>query len=181
MGYLISELEDDAFMSDSLACIPYEYVAKKSKFSWQEIVYGISNKILSSNAAVEHAMKEFEAIDDYPDALLELASLKKGDPIHPYVDDLANAEEKEDAKSIQGKWLYLLLAWIYENKDGFTDPLQLVEQVYADFDYPESIEPFVRYMPSDEPSLGSVEKDTARLYEKWNSYLLGQSEFYEAC
>ena len=78
----------------------------------------------------------------------------------------------------EAKWLYVLLSWIYENRSDFDDALQAVEQVYADFDYPQSIESFVRYMPSDEPSLGSIEKDTERLYKKWDSYLSSQSETY---
>lgn len=51
------------------------------------------------------------------------------------------------------------------------DPLDDVETVYAEFDYPPEVGRFVRYMPSDEPDLGSRERNEARLVEKWERYL----------
>ncbi|HFC6348968.1 TPA: DUF2247 family protein, partial [Neisseria lactamica] len=45
---------------------------------------------------------------------------------------------------------------------------------YADFDYPEEIESFVRYMPPKDgyiPSAHSNEENIARLYVHWERYL----------
>ena len=66
---------------------------------------------------------------------------------------MADSEAEESPDKIAGKWLYLLLFWIYENRDVYEDPFQVVEQVYAEFSYPRSMEPFVRYMPSNEPTV----------------------------
>ncbi len=44
-------------------------------------------------------------------------------------------------------WLYLLLAWLFENRTSFSDPWVEIEKVYADFGYPKEISGFVRFMP----------------------------------
>ncbi|WP_201714654.1 DUF2247 family protein [Rossellomorea arthrocnemi] len=42
-----------------------------------------------------------------------------------------------------------------------------IEQIYADFEYPESISKLVRYMPMDGPDYGSLELTEKRLYKYW--------------
>jgi hypothetical protein len=52
--------------------------------------------------------------------------------------------------------------------------LETVEAIYADFDYPEEVAQFVRYMPVTDgydPSCYSAEESQARLFEKWQGYL----------
>jgi hypothetical protein len=63
--------------------------------------------------------------------------------------------------------LFLLLAWLYENRGKVQDPLGLVEELYADFDYPEQIAGFVRYMPPQDPS----RVGDSYLVENWRRYL----------
>jgi hypothetical protein len=74
----------------------------------------------------------------------------------------------------------LVLAWIYEHRGAFLDPLQTVEEVYADFGYPERIAGFVRYMPMDGPDLGSREANEQRLMERWKEYLDATAPTYAA-
>ena len=158
--------------------IPYDFVNKKVHLSWQEILYALSQGIFSPASAIEHAMEELRLANEYPQSLVDLASLNKGESIHPYVDELADSEPTQSTENIRDKWLYLLLAWVLEHKDNYSDPLEIVEKIYADFDYPESIESFVRYMPSEEPDLGSVDKNEARLLEKWKKYINKQERRY---
>jgi len=161
-----------------LVVIPYGFVTKKAHLSWREVIYALSQGIFSSFSVVEHAMGELRLADEYPQSLVDLASLNKGEPVHPYVDELAESEPTQSIEAIRDKWLYLLLAWVFEQKDSYSDPLKIVEQIYADFDYPESIAPFVRYMPSDEPDLGSLDKNEARLFDKWKMYMHEQGKRY---
>ncbi|CAK7019983.1 DUF2247 family protein [Saezia sanguinis] len=64
------------------------------------------------------------------------------------------------------KWLYIILLYIFNNREKYKDPFEEVEMVYADFDYPEEIESFVRYMsPKDyNPRQYSFEENIQRLY-----------------
>jgi hypothetical protein len=150
--------------------IPYDFATKKVHLSWREVVYALSQGIFSPASAIEHAMEELRLANEYPQSLVDLASLNKGESIHPYVDELADSEPTQPVEYIRDKWLYLILAWVFEQKDRYSDPLKIVEQIYADFNYPESIAHFVRYMPSNEPDLGSLEKNEARIFEKWKMY-----------
>ena len=65
----------------------------------------------------------------------------------------------------------MVLNWVLEHKELYPDPLETVEIIYADFDYPEVISKFVRYMPMNEESLGSPELNMERLYRKCKNYL----------
>lgn len=59
--------------------------------------------------------------------------------------------------------MYILLHWVFEHKEYYEDPLREVEFIYADFDFPKSIVNFVRYMPTDQPLLSTVEANIERL------------------
>ena len=83
-------------------------------------------------------------------------------------------------ETIQEKWAYLVLAWVYEHRNDYSEPLAVVEEVYAYFDYPEKISAFVRYMPSEAADLGSLELNIARLYERWEAYLKEEAKEYES-
>lgn len=160
---------------DYLKTLPsHEFASKLIKLTWHDVWGAVSRKIVSRQFAVEHALSEWERLDEYPDVLVDLASLGKGGDIHPYIDELVAMEQGQPENEGNEKLLYLVLSWLYETRDSYSDSLEIVEQVYADFDYPEKIEGFVRYMPSDEPDLGSVEKNRARLFEKWAHYLSEQ-------
>ena len=76
----------------------------------------------------------------------------------------------------EAKWLYLALAWLFENRDSVSDPLVQVEMIYADFDYPPEITSLVYYMPCDEPDLGSRELNEARIYANWENYLQAEAK-----
>ena len=95
------------------------------------------------------------------------------------VDQLANAEEARSEEELRGKWLHLALACLYEHRLDDPDPLQRVEEIYADFGYPEGVAQFVRYMPMDGPDLGSREANERRLFERWKRYIDDAATLYE--
>ena len=64
-----------------------------------------------------------------------------------------------------------MLAWFCEHRGEVPDPLQRVEEVYADFGYPEQIAKFVRYVPMEGPDLGRREANERRLFERWKQYI----------
>ena len=67
---------------------------------------------------------------------------------------------------------------LFIQRNKFQDSLGGVEKIYADFNYPEEIESFVRYMPlSDDFDLSSVTNDemNLRMHANW-----GKIFVYEA-
>jgi hypothetical protein len=147
------------------------FIRKRARLTWREVLFGIENELLASGAAVEVAGHELGAHDNPPEVLVQLASLGKGEPTRGLVEQLANAAPKQEPAEVRGKWLYLVLGWIFEHRQSYPDPLQTVEEVYADFGYPECVSAFVRYMPTHEPDLGSRELNERRLYENWQRFL----------
>ena len=158
--------------------LTYNFISNLAQISWQDILLAIQKQFVSREFAIQHAMSELAISDEYPQTLVDLASLNKNDDIHPYIDELASMEPELRSAEFSEKWLYLILAWVYKNRDTYPNPLEIVEQIYADFDYPDSISGFVRYMPSEGPNLGSLEKNNNRLFDKWKIFLDSQRGKY---
>lgn len=151
--------------------IPYQFIRERARMSWREMRFGLVNELLDPEAPVELAVDQVAEIAEPPGALLELAGTGRGEPTMTLIEQLADGEPQRPENEIRDKWLYLVLAWIYEHRDEFPDPLQRVEEVYADFGYPDQIAKFVRYMPMDAPDLGSQEANERRLFERWKQYV----------
>ena len=166
-------------MLQTLSCLSYEFVAKKIFLTWNDISFGITHKIFSPISAIKHAKVKINKQGHYSNVLCELASLEKGDDIHLCLDKLIEAEGEKSIKIIKAKWLYIVLYWIYEHKSDYKDPLALVEEVYADFDYPQEITNFVRYMPLDGIDYGDVGTNEEQLIKKWEIYLLNCAKLYD--
>ncbi len=158
--------------------VTYEFISNQVKLTWKDILYGIEKKYLLPDAAIEHAIAEISYNDEFPQQVMDLASLHKSESesIYPFLSELTNHVTDQNDEIISEKWLYLLLEWVYEHRNSYSEPLSIVEHLYVDFDYPDLIATFVRYMPSDEPDLGSLELNEARLYKNWKSYLDSQKE-----
>lgn len=60
-------------------------------------------------------------------------------------------------------WLYLALDWLHEHRDEYADPFEVVEMLYADFDYPSEIEGFVRFFARGSDRDGSAGASLARM------------------
>jgi len=62
------------------------------------------------------------------------------------------------------------------------DPLQEVEELYADFGYPDAIGDFVRFLPPNDgyhPELHTKDENERRLFRHWEEYLeRGIRHFY---
>lgn len=102
--------------------------------------------------------------------LLSVAGSDQNDPasVREALLEGDHGRESHFPLSSMRKWAYLELKAAYEVRDRLSDPLGVVEEIYADFDYPESVASFVRYMP---PPAGSPTGEDA-LYSRWASYLV---------
>ena len=151
--------------------IPYEFLRTRVPQSWRLLRFGLQNDLLDESAPKDMALDLIGRIREPSAALLALATAERADPMAELVDQLATEEPLVPEGDIRGQWLYLTLAWVYENRAEIADPLRMVEEVYADFDYPERIAQFVRYMPMEGPDLGSLEANERRLFDRWKAYL----------
>lgn len=158
--------------------IPYEFARLRVHLSWRDVLFGLDNQLLDPTVPVEMAIEQLGRLASQERPLINLSTLGGEDSTRPDVEVLASAEQPQDPDEIQTKFLYLVLDWVFTNKTRFSDPLGTVEEVYADFGYPERVARFVRYMPSDEADLGSRELNEQRLYGKWHEFLNEMSTTY---
>ena len=159
--------------------IPYRFICDRTRLSWRDIHFGLVNELLDPKAPVALAIDQVGELEESPAALLDLAGLGEDEPMMEFVERLAEGEPGRSEDEIRRKWLYLVLAWIYEHRHEYSDPLQRVEEVYADFGYPEQVASFVRYMPMVGPDLGSREANERRLFERWKQYIDEVGSTYE--
>lgn len=157
--------------------VPYEFIKDRAKLTWREVKYGIEEALLAPPDAIDVAV-DYLVDGVESESVVRLASLERDAPVLEYVVQLAQTEPERDVVAISDKWAFLVLAWLFEHRDRYADPLGLVEKVYADLGYPEKVAPFVRYMPSDEPALGSSEAHEQRLLQRWADYVEEGTDFY---
>jgi hypothetical protein len=157
--------------------IPATFITDRAGLTWREVLFGVDNELVSPETAIDLAIHALENGTELP-AVIELASLSKTESTRPLVEQLANAESEQELTQVREKWLYLVLAWIFEHRNEYPEPLQVVEEVYADFDYPKEVAAFIRYMPMAGPDRGSRQENNRQLYENWEEYIRNKAVQY---
>lgn len=152
--------------------IPYLFLKTVCpSVTWEDLEFGLKEHLIPVSAVIDHALTLLNS-DNIDSDVMEIACTDPELPIIELVTRLANKNRSITDDDVKTKWLLWLLTWVYENRSSCEDPLALVEEIYADFDYPKEISFLVRYMPSDEPDLGSKLLNEARIIEKWHKYII---------
>ncbi|WP_375038304.1 DUF2247 family protein [Acinetobacter sp. RW6] len=155
--------------------IPADFIDEKVNLSWCDIKWGYENNLLTSEIPIKKA-ENIVSTGSYTKAELELSFLipSESNDITPFINELCpNFKEDEYAITNQ-KWLYVILSWLWINRASFEDPLDEVEIIYTDFDYPAEMDSFIKYMPPTDgynPSLYSYAENINRLMKNWENYL----------
>ena len=160
--------------------IPADFINEKVNLSWCDIKWGYENNLITSELPIKKA-ENIVLTEIYTKAELELSFLipNQSNDIFPYLNELCS-ETNEDS-TIREKWLYILLSWLWINRESFEDPLDEVESIYTDFAYPAEMDSFIKYMPPTDrydPSLYSYAENINRLMKNWESYLQKSAEKY---
>ncbi|MBC1425574.1 DUF2247 family protein [Listeria seeligeri] len=140
----------------------FNFSQTRTNWNWQEILYGMENKIIARSEVINYATHVLdEGILGF-DWVLKVAIADEYEDILPYIHELIYLEDSEDNSTIQDKWRYAILKELYANKSNYEDFNKKVEEIYADFDYPEDMAGFIGYMPS---------VDGKSMEEAWQEYL----------
>ncbi|EAD7872234.1 DUF2247 family protein, partial [Listeria monocytogenes] len=144
---------------------------------WDDIIFGVENKFLDSLSVSEYVVYLMEKGDqDLQDEIINLAWGNEND-VDEYVYNYL-LKNNVNTDMVKDKYLYVLLKLVWENKNNYTDPLEVIEYIYADFDYPSEIEHLVRYMPMKHKNMGSIELNVAEMYKDWEAFLIKKSKIY---
>jgi len=143
-------------------------MAEDMPMTAEDLGYGFERGFLKPADVVALATHEVGCGAD-DDVFVALGSLLRDEAgrVPEVLELLDDPERVHDPRESARKWLYLQLKAAYDERGRLNDPLGVVEEIYADFDYPPAVAPFVRYMPlrpGDEPGVGA-------LMERWRDYL----------
>ena len=129
--------------------LDYDFMtASRIPFDGDDLRLGVSLGLISPTTAIALA-RDIVGRGTTDPSVVGAAELKPDDIAGVRV--ALRAVDPEDADlyppiSVR-RWVFLELKAAYEVRDRLNDPLGVVEQIYADFDYPSSVAAFVRYMP----------------------------------
>lgn len=156
--------------------IPIDFILNKKKPTWRQVSLGVEEGWLEFNSVIKFA-EILVSEGDYRTEVLDIASIT--DTSSSIANELfiLSKNEQENNQEERMYWLRIILAWIYENKEKFDDPLGIVEGLYADFDYPDEIRNLVRYNEAEagyRPQDFSSQENTERLLGLWKKYIDNQ-------
>jgi hypothetical protein len=139
----------------------------------EDLRFGLEKGWLHTPTVIQYAVREVEkgATDSI---LLDTASLlpDEVDKLGEILAQLDDPFRVYDPRRSHRIWLYVQLKAAYERREELADPLGVIEEIYADFDYPPTIADLVRYMPlrdGDEPGVAAI-------LQRWHGYLTEELE-----
>lgn len=155
--------------------IPASFIVKEIDVSWIDVVYGISKKYANFTLAIAYANKVV-SLGNYSDLEFRVScvDVNDSDEVDQLINEICGFEFLSDEVAQKEKWLFIVLYWLWINRFSFDKPLDVVEFIYSDFDYPEEIESFVSYMPPKDdydPSIYSYEENLNHMMNKWKGYI----------
>ncbi|WP_434673311.1 DUF2247 family protein [Pseudomonas sp. R1-15] len=160
----------------TLLLLDGHYIFKKTpRLSWGELLFGLQHGYVNEKGVTDYICDALTI--DAPNEAFEIASLETQEQylVRGLLETL-NEQDSRTGKETSEAWLFLLLSFTYEHKNEYDDPLSLVEELYADFDYPEKIASLIRYMPPQDGSNGSEEL----LFNQWKNIISNYEIFFES-
>jgi hypothetical protein len=155
--------------------LSYAFIKGRVRLSWRDALWGYERQLIGWRGIVDLALdRAAHGANEASVIQLAGAGKEQAHQVGELLRSLAAPESVGGDSDSRDKWVYLVLAWLFENRAEFEDPLEEVERIYADFDYPPDVERFVAYMPPVEdydPAQHSAEENEKRLIEAWRTYL----------
>ena len=156
--------------------LPTEFTIDLVNLSWQEVRFGHARKWLGWKDVAKVASKKIQTKAEIGQLEIELSELTKETAwrVSELLDRVVSSETPQSNGDITRKWLLIVLNWLYENKSSYEDPLREVEVVYAEFDYPQEMKSFVRFLPPGNgyrPQDHSKEENIGRIFDLWREYI----------
>lgn len=163
--------------SPDLQKFSLDFALKHANLTWADILWGYEHELFYWFDVVEIAkikVKDLVDFEEY-DLAFSLTQVSKSciwkvSEILPKLAVLSHS----DTEHSKQKFLYLALAWGYENRHKYENPLDAVSYIFADFDYPDEISHFVPFIPPTDgfdPSKYSRKEIYQRLLNLWREYL----------
>ncbi|KJR46897.1 hypothetical protein UF75_2698 [Desulfosporosinus sp. I2] len=157
----------------------YVYVTNLVPLNWNDILFAIENNFLAHQTAIEHGLEAVQKNENVPEEVLELAFMLQGEAKLPYdvyqlVNKLATSHNPDNASDSREKFLYVSLNWVYEHKDDYCNPIEVVDILCDEINYPDEVKNLISFMPTSESETNSSDSTTERLLGRLLRYLENQ-------
>jgi hypothetical protein len=144
----------------------------RDPLSWSELSYGYSHELLNPPVVIAIADKALNTAGHAIEQIIALAIASPMDSLRVHLDEITNTiNEGQSKESVEKRWAIILTAWTVESDSDPSSLLDRVECVYSDFNYPEELRQFIRYMPMNGPDLGSKEANEANMINRLNAFV----------
>lgn len=158
----------------------YEYVTNLVSLNWGDILFAIENNFLVHQTAIKHAQEAVQENENVPETVFELAFLLKCEAEFPYdvyqlVNKLAISQNSDNSDSRE-KFLYVSLNWVYEHKDDYSNPIEVIDILCDEINYPDEVKNLISFMPSSESKKNSSVSATEQLFGRLLEYLEKQRD-----
>lgn len=128
--------------------IPPEFIVQRAVPTAAELGWGVDHGyvgVAESRSVVESKRLLGLWLTQAEDRMLALNVEAGIGSLRPLLKLMEVSSEPAETRS--RVWMFLLLAWICDNRADFDDPLEAVALVYGDFWYPSEIASLVYWMP----------------------------------
>ncbi|MES2462004.1 MAG: DUF2247 family protein [Armatimonadota bacterium] len=152
-----------------------DFITKNIPLTWSDVLWGYEKQLIGWRVPIEIANVRLKTDTSFDLLEFELAGVQKDQDwkVGQIIEELSRKEAIPKLVSKE-KWLFLTLLWLYENQDSIEGSLRKVEEVYANFDYPEEIVAFVNFMgPSNgyDTTSHTLSENQNKMMENWKDYL----------
>ena len=126
--------------------VPSDFILTYDPLSWAQALWGVRNGLITHQTLIELALIRLGEAIAPPEALIKLSLLHDEAPydIEECTKALAALEDLENDVSLREKWLELTIAWIVRDWKILLNAPGVLENVVADFGYPDELEEISR-------------------------------------
>lgn len=153
----------------------YEYVTSLVPLNWNDLLFAIENDFLAYHAAIDHALIEVQQNESSPMEVMELACTLKSEAefhdICQLVNKLATLRNSGNYSDSKEKFLYVSLSWVCKHKDDYCNPIEVVDILCDDIDYPDEVKSLISFMPAQVSTTDSADHTIEGLYDRLLRYL----------
>ena len=152
-----------------------EYVMNGVALDWADVLWAYTGGFIGWRMPIDIANFRLDRGLLENDLEIELAAVGKDNDfmVRQLLEELARGDCQSEERSMR-KWLFLAVKRAYENRDLMSDPYAVIDEIYADFGYPDEIRHLTTFMPAADnyvPHLYTAEENRIHALRNWPAYL----------
>ncbi|AXH00908.1 DUF2247 family protein (plasmid) [Deinococcus wulumuqiensis] len=141
--------------------------------SWSALSYGYSRGWIDNKDIFNLALERYNpsVSDDITSSIL-LTDAHRSDEIESILAEVMVEESNRDL--LIREWACLFLSNLWDSRADTRDPFTIIDEIYAELDYPEFMAHLVTYMPSVDGWRSedhTREENTVHLYDEWRAFI----------